>query len=125
MFTGNIMTPFNSGAFVSWHLFPEVKVSLDSRFEVAYSVDQLAENINFYEGKEGWQHTLDRYPTDAILVPKWQPIEKILSQDKILSLIQFKKVYVDDGYSIYLRSDLAEKYPYIDRRGETLVGTFP
>lgn len=124
-FSGNVMVHYNVGAYVSWNLFPQVKVSMDSRFEVAYSVDQVAENMNFFAAKEGWQNTLSRYQTDALLVQNWNPIEQALSQDETQSSVQFRKVYVDDGYSIYMRSDLAEKYPYADRRGETLIGTFP
>jgi hypothetical protein len=124
-FSGNMMIPFNVGAYASWHLHPQVKVSMDSRFEAAYSADQVAENINFFSAEEGWQKALERYPTDAILVPNWKPIEKILSQDDTQTLINFKKVYVDDGYAIYMRTDLAEKYPFLDNRGKTIVGTFP
>ena len=35
-FAGNLMVPFRQGAYVSWRLYPAVKVSLDSRYEVAY-----------------------------------------------------------------------------------------
>ncbi|MDI6854419.1 MAG: hypothetical protein QME75_12540 [Deltaproteobacteria bacterium] len=124
-FTGNMTVHFNYGAYVSWNLYPQVKVSMDSRFEVAYSVEQVVENLNFYAAKEGWQETIKRYPTDAILVPNWKPIEKELSQDDIQKLINFRKVYVDDAYTIYMRADLAEKFPFLDNRGKTIVGTFP
>src|SRR5262249_5369267 len=35
-FKGNLMVPFRIGAYVSWKLYPAVKVSVDSRYEVAY-----------------------------------------------------------------------------------------
>jgi hypothetical protein len=124
-FTGNMMIPFNVGAYASWHLYPHVKVSMDSRFEAAYTPAQVAENINFYAAEAGWQKTLERYPTDAILVPNWKPIEEILSENETQKLINFQKVYVDDGYAIYMRADLAEKYPFLDNRGKTIIGTFP
>jgi hypothetical protein len=124
-FSGNMMTFFNDGAYISWHLFPKVKVGMDSRFEAAYTVEQVAENADFYEAKEGWQTTLDRYPTDAILVRHWQPIEKALDQHSQENSLTWTKVYVDDTYSLYLRRDLAEKYPFLDNRGKTIVGTFP
>ena len=95
---------------------------MDSRFEVAYSVDQVAENTRFYDAKEGWQDTLNKYQTDAVLVPRWKEIEKKLNQKGLTNWI---KVYVDDGYSIYMRPDLAKKYPFIDMQGKTILGTFP
>src|SRR5262249_39408946 len=34
---GNLMVPFRLGAYVSWKLYPAVKVSLDSRYEEVFS----------------------------------------------------------------------------------------
>ena len=46
-FAGNLMVPFVAGSYVSWKLYPEVKVSLDSRYEVAYPVPAVRENVSF------------------------------------------------------------------------------
>lgn len=121
-FAGNMMVPYNEGSYVSWNLYPNVKVSMDSRFEVAYSVDQVAENMNFYAAREGWQDTLAKYRTDAVLVPRWKEIDKHLSQS---GLTDWTRVYIDDGYAIYMRPDLAKNYPASDMRGCKIVGTFP
>ncbi len=59
-FRGNLMTPFTTGAFVSWKLFPNIKVSIDGRFEVAYPPGALAENHAFYQAESGWRDTLDK-----------------------------------------------------------------
>ncbi len=65
---GNLITPFVEGAYVSWELWPDVKVSLDSRFDVAYQDGLLEEQERFYRMEAGWQEFLWRYPTDAVLL---------------------------------------------------------
>ncbi len=117
-FRGNLMTPFSAGAYVTWKLGPEVKVSIDSRYEAAYPPGALAENIAFYGAADGWQQTLDRYPTDAVLVQEDAPLAGAMPEAE-----RWARVYRDDVYEIYARPELA--LPSVDRRGETFVGTFP
>ena len=74
----NVMVPFGVGAYVSWKLYPYVKVSLDSRFEAAYPVDWVLDVTKLYAGRDGWQNILMRYPTDAVLVPRHGPLDKLL-----------------------------------------------
>jgi hypothetical protein len=124
-FSGNIMVSFNDGSYVSWNLFPKVKVSMDSRFEVAYSIDQVKENLNFFKAKEGWQKTLARYPTEAILLSRSDPLEKILAENNSEVSSSWKRTYIDDTYAVYLRADLAKNYPSLDRRGQSISATFP
>lgn len=128
-FSGNIMVPFDAGAYVSWNLYPNVKVSMDSRFEVAYSIKSVTDNINFYSANEGWQDTLARYSTDAILVPRWSKVEKILRQNTTQkspdSSTIWIPVYIDDGYSLYMRSYFEHEYPIEDMSGTRIIGTFP
>jgi len=113
-FSGNLMVPFDAGAYVSWKLYPEVKVSMDSRFEVAYPVQAVRENIMFYAAQEGWQKTLTKYKTDAILVPRWRKLDQVMGKNDVWisngNSPRWTRVYQDDGYSLYLRSDLAKRY---------------
>jgi hypothetical protein len=44
-FHGNLLTPFELGAFVSWKMYPDVHVSLDARFEVAYPHQVVADHV--------------------------------------------------------------------------------
>lgn len=117
-FGGNLMTPFVVGAFITWELYPHVKVSLDGRYEVAYPPEALAENLAFYRGQLGWQDTLRKYPTDAVLTPVSQPISEAMPRAE-----GWTRVYRDDVYEIYARPGLA--LPLVDRRGLQMHGTFP
>ena len=128
-FSGNLMVPFNVGAYVSWKLFPDVKVSLDSRFEVAYPVQAAVENIMFYAAQRGWQKTLTKYPTDAILIPRWSKLDQVMSKNNgglnNKTSPTWTRVYIDNGYSLYVRSDLANKFPLTDMRGKPITASFP
>lgn len=128
-FSGNLMVPFDIGAYVSWHLYPEVKVSLDSRFEVAYPVAAAAENSRFYEAQEGWQQTLEKYPTDAVLIPRRRNVDQAMDRaygdPGRVTLPAWARVYRDDCFSLYIRAPLAERYPRLDRRGEAIKASFP
>lgn len=125
----NVMVTFDTGAYVSWKLYPDVKVSVDSRFEVAYPVDWVLEVAMLYAGTEGWQDTLMRYPTDAVLVPRHSPLEKLLEQSVISTqkeiVLEWRKVYIDDGFSLFVRSEIADGLPVIDNRGKPITASFP
>ena len=117
-FHGNVMTPFEEGAFVSWRLHPVVKVGLDSRYEVAYAPG-VAERIwDFYAGAEGWSGLLERYPTDLVLVKVSQPVGPLLA-----TRTSWPLVYQDDVFQLFARPGLA--LPHVDRRGLLIVGRFP
>jgi hypothetical protein len=117
-FQGNVMTPFEEGAYVSWRLYPRVKVGLDSRYEVAFRPG-VAEGIwAFYDGAPGWRTTLGRYPTDVVLVAATQPIAALLPEAPGWTL-----VYRDDVYLLFARPGLA--LPFEDARGRPAEPRFP
>ena len=112
------MTPFTSGAFVSWKLFPSVKVSIDGRFEVAYPPGALAENHAFYQAESGWRDTLDKYPTDMVLIPTYGPLAEAMSDAG-----GWQRVYADDAFELH--APLERVWPHVDRLGQRLQGEFP
>jgi hypothetical protein len=115
---GNLFVPFEYGAYVSWMLYPSIKVSLDSRYEVAYPTTLLDEHLELYRAQPGWRVILTRYPTDAVLVPRGTPVEASLGADT-----EWPRVYEDDAYTIFARSQLG--LPFVDLRGQRFVGRFP
>ena len=54
-FEGNVLLPFETGAYVSWKTDGRVKVSIDSRFEAAYPPALLAEHLDFFYAGNGWR----------------------------------------------------------------------
>src|SRR5262249_50580225 len=117
-FTGNAFVPFVVGAFVSWKLYPQVKVSIDSRYEVAYPPERLVEPIDFYDAASDWQAVLARYPTDVVLVRHTDAVAGVLATQAA-----WRPVYRDDAFVLYARPGLALS-PQV-RTDIALLGRFP
>jgi hypothetical protein len=120
-FAGNLIVPFNTGAYVSWKLYPAVKISFDSRYEAAFPAGALEENLDFFQGKDGWQDTLERHGAGGVLVRRISPLDDWLASTGS----SWERVYVDDAYSLFLRAELAGSLPPVDRTGEQIVASFP
>lgn len=116
-FSGNLMVPFRLGAFVSWKLYPAVKVSLDSRYEVTYSDAVMKTGFDLYNARPGWQSTLAASSTDAVLLPKDAPLLTAIPS------VGWRPVYADREFEIYIRPALT--LPLTDWSARSFVGTFP
>jgi hypothetical protein len=98
-FRGNLMTSFETGAYVSWKLHPAVKVSLDSRYEAAYPEAVFDDVLAFYEGRERPEGVLARYGADAVLVPP--------GHSALRSRLEWPRVYDDGTFAVFARPGLA------------------
>ena len=114
---GNMMTPFHCGAFVSWTMHPDIKVSLDGRYEVAFAEEVMPAHQQFYEAQPGWQSVLDRYDHDLILVPQDVPVREHLFANQKSSVPGWRLIYQDDAYAILSRDDV--EVPYVDQREQS------
>ena len=122
-FEGNLFVGFDWGAYVSWKLHPRVKVSMDSRFEVAYPTGIEAEQFAFFLAEPGWQSLLeqDRYrATDQILAPRFLPSR---IHEKLAELSGWKRVYRDRTFELFARD--ASPLPLVDRPDFAAEGTLP
>ncbi len=126
-FRGNLMTPFHVGAYVSWEMYPEVQVSLDGRYEVAYRDNVMPEHNQFYGGQENWWTILDKYPTDAVIVHRQAPVYEQLDvfRDDTQQPLRPKTrhpwrfVYEDDSFAVLATP--ACRLPTVNRMGEELA----
>lgn len=115
-FSGNLLTPFHAGAYVSWRMAPQVKVSLDGRYEVAYEPEVFEEHWRFFEGAADWAALLDKYPHDAILVNQSAKVRPMLEQfrdpgcARLPSRQPWRFVYEDQSYVILARPGLSLPY---------------
>jgi hypothetical protein len=100
-FRGNVMTAFEHGSYVTWRLFPAVKVSIDSRYETAFQPALVDESLRFYRAELDWRQTLAKYPTDLVLTLRQAPVARELPG------VGWKLVYVDDKFEIFARPDLS------------------
>jgi hypothetical protein len=95
-----------------------VKISLDGRYEVAYRPGVVEEIEGFYRAAPSWQAALEHYPTDAVLMPRWCPVARLLPGE-----LDWQRVYRDGTYEVYARAD--SDMPHVDRGDDTTAGTFP
>lgn len=116
-FAGNLMAPFRLGAYVSWKLYPAVKVSLDSRYEVSYPDTVVKQVFDFYEAHPDWRAALQAFPTDAVLVPEDSPLANLMPETG------WRCVYLDRQFQIYARPGLALQMQ--DWSSRTFNGVFP
>jgi hypothetical protein len=100
-FQGNLMTPFRLGAYVSWKLFPAVKISFDSRYEVAYPEQVTKDIFDFYDASSTWNDVLRKYPTDLVLVPEESAIAALIRES------DWKRIYRDQQFAVYARPGYA------------------
>lgn len=96
-FRGNILVPFRQGAFVSWAMYPNVKVSVDSRYEVAYTDALVDAHFRFFRGESGADRLLDDYPPDVVLCPAHSPALATLEKRA------WPEVYSDPAFVLFVR----------------------
>ncbi len=99
-FAGNLMTPFSSGAYVSWMCYPQIRVSIDGRYEVAYREDVLPKHNRFYAAEPGWENVLREYNADLVLVQANSPVRKRLGQAGTQTE-GWKAVYEDSVFALF------------------------
>jgi hypothetical protein len=116
-FCGNVMTPFEQGAYVSWHLFPAVKVSMDSRYDIAFPPVAVGENVHFYRAEPGWREILTKYPTDLVLTLRKAAVARLMPD------AGWRRVYTDKWFELYARPGL--DLPFRDGSAQDLQGRFP
>lgn len=116
-FQGNLMVPFRVGAYVSWKLYPKLKVSLDGRYEEVYPDEVMRRVFDFYEAKADWRATLEAYPTDGVLAPRASPVCDRMRETG------WTAAYQDQDFVLYTRPGLS--LPVRDDRGRWFTGVFP
>ncbi len=117
-FAGNVFVPYDWGSYVMWKLGPAVKVSFDSRYEVAYPAWRLEEDIALFEAREGWPRILEKYPADLLLLPRWMKLSS-----KMKELAGWKPVYRDARFVLFARDGIGLLPSLMDE--EPPDGAFP
>jgi hypothetical protein len=117
-FRGNLFTPFVPGGYCLYQLAPQVKVSLDGRYEVAYQPGVLEENVDFYAAGANWRDVLAKYPTDVVLAPRSAQVTERLARET-----NWKQVYADPVYVLFARPGL--DLPSVEHAAAVDARTFP
>lgn len=112
------MVPFDWGAYVIWKLHPKVKISLDSRYEVAYPDHVAAEQYSLYMGSDDWQELFSKYASDVILVHV-----NLHLANRLPDVHGWKMVYKDKLWALYARDGI--DLPMEQHPERVFSGQFP
>lgn len=94
---GNLLVDFDWGGYAIWHLYPDLKVSIDGRGEVVYSPRALLANTLFTSGTGSWDYILNNFPIDAILTRNSSPACNLMKLKP-----RWELVYNDNMSAIFL-----------------------
>jgi len=66
---GHLATPFHWGSYCAWRLYPNIKISMDGRYEAAFPESTFQLNAGFFD-KSGpdWARLVREYPVDYALL---------------------------------------------------------
>ncbi len=117
-FEGNLVTRFNEGAYVIWKLYPDVKVSMDSRYDVAYPESLVYVSERAFSNEHDWRAFVTRYHGDGMIISRSLPLERELTGSGA-----WPRVYRDRNFSVFARSALA--LPIVDIPDRSFSGTLP
>ena len=80
---GNLWVPLHFGGYALFHLYPDVKVSIDGRWAMVYPRQIMQDNMEFsFRGTGGrWKQVLEKYGANLALVEKGNPAMKEMDQD--------------------------------------------
>ncbi len=125
----NCVNYFDWGAFLIYHLSPNIKVSIDPRRDLAYSNAIYKINLDFMLGTNQWDAILDDYKTDMVLVSK-----NTVSYNLIKMRPDFIYVFEDSVACLFVRKNFPQladlqvqaiKYRALCQNAKTNDHTFP
>ena len=106
-FKGNLWTPLHWGAYALFHLYPDIKVSIDGRWAMMYPHDVMQDNMAFaYHGTDGrWKKLLEKYGADYALVEKGNPalIEMKHDSDWVLG-------FGEDACTLLIKKEMIDSH---------------
>ncbi len=65
---GNLATPFAWGSYLSWRLYPNIKISMDGRYETTYPESTFALNNDFFDHQGDWFRLCREYKVDYVVL---------------------------------------------------------
>lgn len=65
---GNLAAPFSWGSYLSWRLYPNIKVSMDGRYETTYPESTFLLNANFFDRAGDWFKLCQLYKVDYVIL---------------------------------------------------------
>ena len=95
---GNVLADYAWGQYVIWHAAPDSKVFIDSRYDLGYPPQVVADYMELERGDAGGAHTLASYRHDFVLVKKDSPAARLMDSQP-----GWRLVYSDEIAVLYAR----------------------
>ncbi len=117
---GNLLSVFNWGEYLIWHLAPETKVFIDGRYDTVYPLEIITQAMDFAEGSPKAEKVLDAYKHDFVMVPPdtgaWQsmsaaPTWKLLYRDQNVGLFGPSRLVLSGVVTPVVASAPADVFP--------------
>jgi hypothetical protein len=82
-FKGNLWVPLHFGGYALFHLYPDIRVSIDGRWAMVYARDIMQDSVDFsYHGTGGkWKEILKRRRADFAMVEPGNPAAQEMGAD--------------------------------------------
>ena len=93
---GNVLADYAWGEYLIWHGGPGTKVFIDSRYDLGYPPQVIADFLELDKGKPDAAHTLAAYRTDFVLVKRDWPSARLMDSQP-----DWRLVYSDDVARLY------------------------
>jgi hypothetical protein len=65
---GNLATPFAWGSYLTWRLYPNIKISMDGRYETTYPESTFLLNSAFFDHQGDWLKLCRSYKIDFVIL---------------------------------------------------------
>jgi hypothetical protein len=104
--SGKVLTDFNWGQYLLWHLYPAYRVAFDGRYETVYPREVEEAYALFIDGLPGWRNFLEKYPPDLILIARNSRPYPLLKADP-----GWREIYADPGSVLLARRGFASNLP--------------
>ena len=106
--TGDLILPFDWGEFAMWHLYPNMRVSIDGRFRTCYPEQVIQDHFIAFAYPKEWNR-LEKYTGDVLLAPN-----NIFFQNLAKEKGVWKILHADATAIMFLR-DNALNYEVFER----------
>jgi hypothetical protein len=118
---GNVLCDFGWGEYLIFHLAPESRVFIDSRYDMVYPQKVLADYFDFFFDGPRAAAVLNGYPHDFVLIPPTAPIRAPMERRP-----DWKLIYSDPNALLFARADSpAARLDGVPIRGRPPPDTFP
>lgn len=102
---GNLFINFGLGSYASYKLYPNNRIFMDGRYEEVYYPYMLPLMKKFYLVLPGWDELLRKFPPDVMVIEKFYPVFKKISNDKDWILI-----FQGESYGVFVRRNDLKAY---------------